>query len=368
MNATQPFLILNGVGYTSDRLRSGSFESNLNPFEETTLRFCHEWLNQKQDFQLHTSGSTSIPKKIAITRKQMEVSASLTINALNLKPNYTALVCLDTKYIAGQMMLVRSLLLGMNVIAVDPTPNPFEIITSIQSIDFVALVPYQLQTILGSSSASSFERVKYAIIGGAPLSDIIRKKLPPSGCRFYATYGMTETISHIALQPLNGENQTDYFSVLNDIKIGKDERGCLFIQADYLSSEKIVTNDLVEIITDKKFRWLGRWDNIINSGGIKIVPDKVELAVAEVFASLGLPNQFFIAGLPDDSLSQKVTLVIEGMSFHEDLKTKILIELKSKVGQYELPKEIKFARNFELTETGKIRRAETLNLIPASSH
>jgi O-succinylbenzoic acid--CoA ligase len=155
---------------------------------------------------------------------------------------------------------------------------------------------------------------------------------------------------------------------LDDIEIGKDERGCLFIQAVYLSNEKIATNDLVEIISEKKFRWLGRWDNIINSGGIKISPEKVELAVAEVFASLGLSNQFFIAGLPDDVLSQKVTLVVEGMSFHEDIKTKILIELKSKVGQYELPKEIKFARNFELTETGKIRRAETLNLIPASSH
>ena len=364
MMSTKPWVNLNGIIYNLDQLKSGSFKNNLNPFEQSTLTFCHDWLAGKQKFQLQTSGSTGSPKIITLTRSQMEASARLTINALQLKSNYTALVCLDTKYIAGQMMLVRCLTHGMNTIAVDPSSNPFDKISSSLSIDFAAFVPYQVQTILNSSNIKRLAKLKCVIVGGAPLALITKNKLHSMTCKFYATYGMTETISHVALQQMNGEQPKDYFEVLDEIEISKDERGCLVIQVNYLNPKKIITNDLVEIIDEKKFRWLGRWDNIINSGGVKIMPEKVELAVQEIFDSLKLTNRFFIYGLQDEKLNQKVVLIVEGSSFPCDIQLKVEKEIEEKIERYERPKELKFIGNFIQTENGKVIRVDTLNLIP----
>jgi len=364
MMSKEPWVSLNGRKYNLDQLKSGSFKNDLNPFEQSTLRFCHDWVNGKQNFQLQTSGSTGAPKILTITREQMEASAALTIRALKLKSDYAALVCLDTKYIGGQMMLVRCLTLGMNSIAVDPSSNPFDKIPPSISIDFAAFVPYQLQTILNSSNSARLDELKCAIIGGAPLELFTKNKLRSLQCRFYATYGMTETISHIALQQLNGEHPQDYFEMLEDIEISKDDRGCLTIHANYLSPQKIITNDLVEIIDQKKFRWVGRWDNVINSGGIKVVPEKVELEVQQIFDDLRLRNRFFIFGLPDERLHQKVTLLVEGSPFPKDVQVKIEMKLEEKLDRYQTPKELKFISSFLETENGKVKRLETANLIP----
>jgi O-succinylbenzoic acid--CoA ligase len=175
---------------------------------------------------------------------------------------------------------------------------------------------------------------------------------------------MTETISHIALQQLNGEQAQDYFEVLDNIEISKDERGCLAIQSAYLGKDKIITNDLVEVIDGTKFKWLGRRDNVINSGGIKVVPENVELVVQEIFDSLKLTNRFFVYGLPDEKLSQKIVLIVEGASFPNDIQRKVEKEIVEKIGRYERPKELKFISNFRQTENGKVRRADTLNLVP----
>jgi O-succinylbenzoic acid--CoA ligase len=261
-------------------------------------------------------------------------------------------------------MLVRCFAHGMNIVAVDPSSNPFDKIPSSLSIDFAAFVPYQLQTILNSSNSARFEELKCVIIGGAPLDLITKKELQAFTGRYYATYGMTETISHVALQQLNGEQAQEYFEMLDGINIGKDERGCLIIQANYLTPEKIITNDLVEIINEKKFRWLGRWDNVLNSGGVKVVPEEVELVVQKIFDSFKITNRFFVCGLPDEKLSQKIGLIVEGSSFPGELQWKIEKELEEKIGRFEKPKELKFISNFIQTENGKVKRAETLNLIP----
>ncbi len=355
---------LNGVIYTFDQLKSGSFKSGNNPFEESTLGFCQDWLTGKQEFKLQTSGSTGSRKIITVSRQQMEASARLTIEALQLKSNDTSLVCLDTKYIAGQMMLVRSLTHRMNIVVVDPSSNPFESIPLSLSVDFAAFVPYQLETILNSTHSIRLGNLKHSIIGGAPLDLKTREALHSMACKFYATYGMTETLSHIALQQLNGEQSQDYFEALDKITIGKDARGCLTIHANYLGPEKIITNDLVELISPKKFRWLGRWDNIINSGGIKVVPEKVELEVQKIFEDLNLKNRFFVFGFPDDRLHQKVVLLIEGSAFANETQAKIEMKLEEKLDHYHRPKELRFIPNFKETENGKVKRSETANLIP----
>ncbi len=352
---------LNGLSYSIHQLKDGHFTFNT-PFEESTINFCKDWLNGRDQFEIQTSGSTGTPKKISFTREQLEASARLTENALQLKEGFNALVCLDTKYIAGQMMLVRSFVTGMNVIAVEPGSNPFEQISSELKIDFAALVPYQIQAILNSEHVQRFNAVQKIIIGGAAISNDLVDQLQNYSCSFYATYGMTETISHIALQKLNGEEKQEFFHPLPSVEVEKDGRGCLVIDASHVSKTKLITNDIVELNEDQSFRILGRWDNVINSGGVKISPELVEEKLKVIFNKLHLSNRFFITGMPDKKLGAKVVLVIEGDFLSEEKIGPLQNLFKKGLIKYEVPREIRFVDTFVQTETQKINRLKTIEL------
>jgi o-succinylbenzoate---CoA ligase len=353
---------LNGISYSIEQLKKGHFKINT-LFEESTLKFCEAWLNGKENFRIQTSGSTGIPKKISFTRKQLEASAKLTEAALQLKTGYNSLVCLDTKYIAGQMMLVRSFVTGMNIIAVEPGSNPFDQLTDEAGIDFAALVPYQVQAILNSKQSNRFNTVQKIIIGGAALNNDLIDQLQNYSCSFYATYGMTETISHIALQKLNGQGKQNYFHPLPSVKLKKDDRDCLTIFAPYVSEIEIITNDIVELNEDQSFTIIGRWDNVINSGGVKISPEAAEAKLRVIFNDLHLPNRFFIAGVPDEKLGTKVMLIIEGGSFSGSEIIELQSRFRVALPKYEIPKEIRFVFSFTQTETQKINRKKTLELL-----
>lgn len=352
-------LTLNGKTFSIDELKSISFEKGQSAFEKSTLQFCRAWLGGQAEFKIQTSGSTGIPKEITLRREAMEASAQQTISALQLKERDTALICLDTKYIAGQMMLVRSFVLGMNIVAVEPLANPMNQID--QRIDFTALVPYQLEKIL-NQSPEKLNRVRCAIIGGATVSNSLKEKIRKVKCAIYATYGMTETISHVALQKLNGPDALEYFEVLENVRLKLDERGCLCIKVDYLE-EEVITNDLVTLINNKKFKWLGRIDNVINSGGVKIIPEKVEAVFEKILDSLQIKNRFFIAGLPDEKLGQRVVMILEGELIDQTILDKMISEASPHLTKYELPKELKFEEKFIETNTGKVNRIEILKRI-----
>ncbi len=352
-----PWITLNGRTYSHKELKEPLFENGLSDFEKSTLKFCHAWLNGQQEFLIQTSGSTGIPKQIVLLRTQIEASARQTIEALQLKANETALVCLDIKYIAGQMMLVRGLIAGMNIIVVEPSTNPFDKIED-QPIYFVALVPYQLENIV-DHTPEKLNQVRCAIIGGAAISHSLKEKIQKGSCAIYATYGMTETISHIALQRLNGKNHQNYFEPFPTINLRLDNRGCLCIKASYLN-EEIITNDLVELVEERKFKWLGRIDNVINSGGIKVLPEKVESILEGILDSFQIKNTFFITGLADEKFGNKVILVVEGIAFNKEIQKEILIKASQMLSKYELPKEFIFIPNFKETTTGKVNRSATL--------
>ncbi len=355
-----PWITINGRAYSHKELISQPTEPTQSDFERATLKFCQAWLSGQQEFTIQTSGSTGAPKSMVLQRSQMEASARQTIDALQLKAGDTALICLDTQYIAGQMMLVRSLIAGMNIVAVGPTSNPLEKM-GVQPIDFVALVPYQLEHIF-EHAAKKINRIRCAIIGGAAISNSLKEKITHSASEMYATYGMTETLSHIALQRLNGPNAQDYFEAFPTIDLRLDQRGCLCIKAPYLPDE-VVTNDLAEKVTEKKFKWLGRVDNIINSGGVKVIPEKVESVFERILDSFEIKNRFFIAGLPDQKLGSKVTVVFEGPPFNKEIREEILLEAARHLNKYELPREFLFVPQFKQTATGKINRGSTLTLI-----
>ncbi|MEX2230970.1 MAG: AMP-binding protein [Cyclobacteriaceae bacterium] len=334
-------------------------EESRSPFEETTFAFMKAWLSGEESFQLTTSGSTGAPKTISVTRTQMVASARHTAQKINLQKQSTALVCIDTKYIGGKMMLARALTFGLPIMAVEPTANPLIKIPVDKCVQFTAFVPYQVTAVLESKHPHLLNNLDKVLIGGAPLNATTRQQLGHFNCECYETYGMTETVSHIALKLANTDRKQQYFEVLPGVEISQDDRGCLLVSADFLP-KTIVTNDLVELVGPGRFSWLGRWDTVINSGGVKVVPEKIEKEIEKIFSENNLNVRFFIAASPDEKLGNKIVLILEGVQFSSELLNRSLAALKTAVSPFEFPKEVYSIPEFVLTETQKIDRIQTL--------
>jgi len=360
MNKKEVWIDLHHQRFSLDQVKKGITQPPSGDYSKSVLDFCHHWLNGQEKFELQTSGSTGTPKAIQLTRNQLIASARLSASVLGLQKNYRALVCLDTRYIAGIMMMVRSLESGMNMIIAEPSSNPFEKLTPRQKIDFAAMVPLQVEAILKSPQRKQLNKMKVLLIGGAAVNANTIAEIENLKCSCYATYGMTETISHVALQKLNGENAQAYFEALPGISLSKDERDCLVIFAGHIGDKPIVTNDLIEFITPSKFRWLGRVDNIINSGGVKVIPEKVESSIQVIFHEMGFTRRFFIAALPDELLGKSVNLFMEGSPLPKETEEFIQQQMKSSLTRFERPKSILYIPTFKETDTGKINKLQTL--------
>lgn len=329
------------------------------PFEEHVFEFVRHWISGQEHFHLTTSGSTGEPKPIAISRSQMVASAHKTFQKLQLQDVTTGLVCIDPRYIGGKMMLARCLTFGWNIVAVDPSANPLIKIPVDKCVQFTALVPYQITAILESKHPHLLNNFEKVLIGGAPLNRSTAEQLERFQCQFYETYGMTETVSHIALRLINGKMKQQYFETLPGVQVGVDDRGCMVIAADHLPGP-VITNDLVEIQSPEKFVWLGRWDSVINTGGVKVMPEKIEKELQSIFQRHNLSNRMFIAAMPDERLGSKVVLVVEGEQMSLELLNQSLTDLKAAVPAFEFPKEVYSISEFAMTETQKIDRIKTL--------
>ena len=332
--------------------------------EEISLEialFLKDWFSKKQSLEVNTSGSTGVPKTIAIKKEFFVNSALSTAEFLDLKNQTTALMCLPPKYIAGKMMLVRALVLGWHLDVVSSKLNPLENLD--KTYDFSAMVPLQLE-----HSLVKINQIKKVIVGGGVVSSQLQEKLQGIQSIVYATYGMTETVSHIALKQLNHwtpivglASLASFYQLLPHVRIYKDTRNCLVIDAPKVAEEIIFTNDIVEVISDKHFEWLGRFDNVINSGGVKLHPERIEEKLSNI-----IDQRFFVAGIPDAQLGEKLLLIIECQSENR-LKLQQFIAKKiqhlDRLSKYEKPKEILFVSTFVTTETKKIQRNKTLDLL-----
>ena len=352
-------IIINGKGYTAEEITSGGVTPTTS-FERHIITFCSTWLSGAKEFKLTTSGSTSKPKEIILSRQQMIESAKKTKSAVGLREGWTSLVCLDPQFIAGKMMLVRSFVSNMHIYAVEPSRNPFETIPPSAKLDFAAFVPYQLHTVL-EEDPQRLDMMSAIIIGGAGVDSSLKEKLLHLRPGIYSTYGMTETVSHIALQKLNGPDLQDHFHTLPGIKVKQDQRGCLIADVDFLKDE-IITNDIVKCHSESEFTWLGRWDNVINTGGFKVIPEKLEEIIKSKLSQTKIDRRLFIAGLPHPQLGQQVTMIVEGDDSSE-VRDSLQPILKA-LSKYETPKHIHFVKAFCETESGKVDQRETLKLIP----
>jgi O-succinylbenzoic acid--CoA ligase len=308
------------------------------PYEKAMGDFLLDWFDAKSFLELNTSGTTGTPKIIKIEKEAMIRSALASGDFFDLKPGDKALHCLPTDFIAGKMMLVRAFILGLDIDFVAPSSRP--LLHKDRTYDFVAMVPLQAQ-----NSISELFKVKKMIVGGAKMNHELESQLAHLKTEVYETYGMTETITHIAAKRVGEEA----FSLLPNIKISTDDRNCLVINAPNISNELIVTNDLVSLVDEDHFIYIGRIDNLINSGGIKLVPEKIEDKLSKKIHS-----RFFVAGIQDDDLGEKLVLIIEGEQ--QDLENSIF----EKLDKYERPREIFYIQKFAETENGKIKRREIL--------
>lgn len=368
-----PKFKLNGHSYIKEELSEVAYslvKEGL-PFEQQIGDFLMDWLNNKEQIAMRTSGSTGEPKTVLIQKEKMVNSSLATAEFFGLQPGDTALMCLPANYIAGKMMLVRAMIIGLHIDCVEPTSRPLT--GNRKKYDFCAMVPLQLQ-----SSLNDLEGIDTLIIGGAPLSEPLKRQVQDRTTNIYETYGMTETVSHVAVKKVNhvlaspepphltdpngsSESGAEHFHALPNITFSQDQRGCLLIEAPDLLDNPLVTNDMVKLISEKAFLWLGRYDYIINSGGIKLNPEQIESKLAP-----GINCRFLIAGVPDDLLGQKLVLVLES----ED-QAGILLQNLAKtpnIEKYETPKEIYNLAKFEETGNGKVQREKTIaNLIRSLS-
>jgi len=341
-------LTLNGQLYHQDKLidycLSRKFRKDIPEWEREIYFFILEWISEEEFVVIQTSGSTGIPKVIHQPKERMVNSARMTADYFGLNSETNALLCLPVSYIAGKMMVVRAFVTGMNLIIAEPSSNPFSQIN--ERIDFAAITPFQL---VRSLALLNTGRIGSVIVGGGEIPYDLERRCQGVTSKIYATYGMTETSSHIAIRAVNGTQKSLFYEALGGVTISVDERSCLIITAPHLTSELLRTNDVVSIIDESHFEWIGRIDSVINTGGVKIFPEQVE---KKLFPLISF--RFFIAALPDDLLGEKVTLFIEGEPFSSENLRNLESSMASQLTRFELPRKIVPISRFDLSDAGKI--------------
>ncbi len=339
---------LNGKSYRRDDLKEVAYSlvKEGEAYERIAGDFMLDWLDDKDYIFVKTSGTTGKSKRIKIMKDAMVHSAIMTGDAFGLQPGDTALHCLPNHYISGKMMLVRAMILGLEVDLVAPTLQPdFD---ADKHYNFAAMIPLQLK-----HSLDNIDCIKTLIVGGAKVSKPLLEEVQLKSTTVYETYGMTETVSHIAIKPLNKtKNNAPTFKTLPGISISTDDRDCLVIQAPFINTDPIVTNDIVNIISKNEFELLGRYDHMINSGGVKVFPEQVESKLQDA-----IDQRFFITSEEDTDLGQKVIMIVEGDTSTIDKSVFSVLQ------KHEVPKAIYSIPKFFETETGKLQRQKILDVV-----
>lgn len=275
------------------------------PFHRQLYLFLKDWFSESPTLRLHTSGSTGAPKEITVRKAQMLQSAKITCDFFDLKKNDKVLLCLPLDYIAGKMMVVRALYAGLDIYPAEPDGHPLAR-TDI-SFDFTAMVPLQVYNSLQSGEEKQrLSQIKRLIIGGGVIDETLEKELKEFPNAIYSTYGMTETLSHIALRRISGSETSRYYTPLPSVRLALSADNRLIVDAPLVADKPFVTNDIAELRSDSSFRIIGRKDNVINSGGVKVQIEEVEQVLHP-----HITGRFAITGIPHPKLGEAIVLLIE---------------------------------------------------------
>ena len=298
-----------------------------------------------------SSGTTGPPKQFTIPRRDLVMSARLTGETFELRPQDRVLHALPSDFIAGKMMLVRAFALGLDLHLVDPRGSILDNLKAPDRFRFTALVPLQLHRAIHEDRARTARQFQTILLGGGPVSEALTEDIQGLDAEVYQSYGSTETLTHVALRRLNGHEQSDLFSAIGDCHFGRDPRGCLVVYTPHLSVKQHVTNDLVELVGDTRFRWLGRHDNVILSGGKKIFPEQLEAKTAGV-----IPYPHYFTKVPDAVLGQAVMLVLETERPQDEVLPEVLEKVMETLHPHEWPRRVQALRRIQRTSAGKMIR------------
>ena len=322
--------------------------------------FLEEWNNPSPYVHVQTSGSTGAPKPMLVEKQRMLNSARITCDFLGLREGDTALLCMSLDYIAGKMMVVRSKERGLKLTTVEPSGHPlsnnYQLSIVNYQLSFAAMVPMQVYNSLQvPEEKERLMQIRHLIIGGGAIDDALASALKTFPNHVWSTYGMTETLSHIALRRLNGPDASEWYTPFPSVKVSLNEDRCLVINAPLVCAERLVTNDIAELssgtVPEVKFRILGRKDNVICSGGIKI---QIETVERQLRPHLQAP--FLITKRPDAKFGEAVVLLTEGtVPEAQEVCERIL-------PKYHHPRVYLHVDQIPLTETGKPARQQAEQL------
>ena len=338
--------------YVLDEIKSGKINpKNLTESERVIIKFVMEWTNDVNIFEFFTSGSTGKPQKINLTRNQLQYSAETTLQYLfGVNKPKTLLLCIDPRFIGGRQIITRTLLSEAQLYVVNPTSNPLKLLN--QNFDLASFVPLQIENIL-KENPEKFNLIRKVLIGGADLNPSLineLKRFPQT--RFFQTYGMTETASNIAIKPIGDQ----YFEAIGDVNLQKNDNNELTIQGTVTNHTKLITSDIVEF-HKQKFKWIGRSDFTINSGGIKHQPEKIEAKLKSQYPSKSL----VVSSISDESLGEKLVLVTNSPLLKKICKSNLL-------SKYETPKEEFILPELPKLASGKLDRNKLKNIIHAATN
>ena len=336
--------LLNGKYYFVEDILNPELNTNeLNENQVQTLAFAAELFENSDGITVQTSGSTGNPKNIEFSKSAVITSAEATNRFFNLSKNSLAVLPLPMKYIAGKMMVARAIVGEYNLIVLDPVSNPD--LKDLKS-DFMPVTPFQMHNLI-DTQPENLQNIGVYLIGGGEPDKLLIEKINKYGISAYASFGMTETLSHFALANLKGVEDRPEYIPLSGVEIEIDDDGSLLVNWPSLTSARLNTNDLAEQ-TENGFRWLGRGDNLINSGGVKIIPERVE-RILQSFIQV----PFFVSEIPHPTLGQELVVFAEA---------EISLDLNSINWdfKYQQPRKIVVMKSFSRTMSGKIKRRETV--------
>ena len=345
-----PFIIENTSIDFKDFSKLEVFNDRID-YIDALMQYTGQWLDDSQNtFMFRTSGSTGNPKAIYHSRTAIVKSAHLTQSFFGYKVGDSMLMSLPPMFVAGRMILYRSIISGLDLYLEPISSEPLSSLN--YPIDFVSLTPLQFNKSF-NKSPGRFEDIGTVLLGGAPVGTDTQAQLMHCQSRVFHGYGMTETLTHVALRRLNGPGRELHYSAVSpEVAFSVDDHNCLIIEAAHLN-EIIHANDVVRLLNSSQFEWIGRRDNIINSGGLKINPETMEAELSQ-----HLESRFFLHGLSDPLLNQKLVLIIES-----DKQDAVLDKIKSLISSWQKnmkPKGVYFVDKFVSTPTHKIDRMATV--------
>lgn len=345
-------ITINGAVYTASDCRNRLQDEfagryGTDSFQASLAGFLAEWFDGKETLRVHTSGSTGKPKELWVEKSRMMNSAMLTVDFLNLQRGDTALLCMPLQYIAGKMVVVRALVAGLNLLPVAPCGHPMAALDEIPV--FAAMIPMQVfNTLQVPAEKERLMRVCHLIIGGGAIDERLGEALKLFPHEVWSTYGMTETLSHIALRKLNGGQASAWYTPFSGVTLSQTEDGTLVIDAPSVAAARLMTNDIVAFDSQGRFKILGRKDNTVNTGGVKVQIEQVEETLRPY-----LPFPFLITSVPDAKFGERIVLLAETGSEAGTL----IAEAMEKLPAYWRPKQTFYVECLPLTGTGKPDRA-----------